>query len=107
MKKQHDTNATEKTKMIAHLMITAKQLILYMNALSQPLLIKTKYTQEKLKETSKKDTIIIRHSKTEKRQITHPLEICMGSKEKIQRNTVFKVCPMIFKYHQEEVAMSS
>ena len=44
MKKQHDTNATEKTKMIAHLMITAKQLILYMNALSQPLLIKTKYT---------------------------------------------------------------
>ena len=44
MKKQHDTNATEKTKMIAHLMIPAKQLILYMNALSQPLLIKTKYT---------------------------------------------------------------
>ena len=35
-------------------MVTAKQVILYINALPQPPLIQTKYTWEKLKETSKK-----------------------------------------------------
>ena len=59
-----------KNKTTAHLMITAKQVILYINALPQSPLIQTKYAQEQLKETSKKDTIITRHhSETEKRRM--------------------------------------
>ena len=62
-----------KNKTTAHLMITAKQMILYINALPQSPLIQTKYAQEQLKETSKKDTIITRHhSRTEKRQMIPP-----------------------------------
>ena len=49
-------------------MVTAKQLILYKNALPQPPLIQTKYTQEQQRESSRKDTITTRHhSKTEKK----------------------------------------
>ena len=44
MKKEHqETNATVKTGRTAHLMVTAKQVILYINALPQPLLIQAKY----------------------------------------------------------------
>ena len=74
MKKQHqETNATVKTGTTANLMVTAKQVILYKNALPQPPLIQTKYTYKQLRETSRKDTITTRHhSKTEKRQMTPP-----------------------------------
>ena len=45
MKKQHqETNAIVKTGTAAHLMVTAKQVILYINALPQRPLIQTKYT---------------------------------------------------------------
>ena len=38
-------------------MVTVKQVILYINALPQPPLIQTKYTQEQLKEPPKEDII--------------------------------------------------
>ena len=45
MKKQHqETNATVKTGTTAHLIVTDKQVILYINALPQRPLIQTKYT---------------------------------------------------------------
>ena len=45
MKKWHqETNETVKTITDAHLMVTAKQVILYINALPQQPLIQTKYT---------------------------------------------------------------
>ena len=42
--KEQKTNAIAKTRTIAHLMVTAKQVILYINVLPEPLLIQTKYT---------------------------------------------------------------
>ena len=57
-------------------MVTVKHVILYINALPQPPLIQTKYTQEQLKEPPKEDAIITRHhSKTEIRRITPPSQM--------------------------------
>ena len=44
MKKKHrNTNATVETGTTAHLMVTVEQVILYINSLLQPLLIRAKY----------------------------------------------------------------
>ena len=61
MKQHQETNATVKTGTTAHLMVTAKQVILYINVLPQRPLMQTKYTQEQLRETSRKDTTTTRH----------------------------------------------
>ena len=42
LKNSQEINATGKTRTTAHLMVTAKQVILYINALFQPPLIQTK-----------------------------------------------------------------
>ena len=75
MKTYHQkVNPTVETRTTVQLMVTAKYL--------------TNYTQEQLEKTSRNDTIITKHhSKTEERQMHHPLKICMGSKGQIQRNT--------------------
>ena len=44
MKQHQETNATVKTGTTAHLMVTAKQVILYINVLPQRPLMQTKYT---------------------------------------------------------------
>ena len=63
-KQEKNTNIILEIRTVSHYIITAKQVILYANVLPQPTLIHTKYTQEKLNETSKSNTITTVHCST-------------------------------------------
>ena len=91
MKKSHQkTNAIVETRTFAYQMVTAKQVVLYINALPQPSLMQTKYTQEQLHETSKSDAITTRHFSTKGKLQMTPL--CRNTYGKERKNTR-KCCP--------------